>query len=388
MTNGAPVDHTALTAYVNRGWDESILPALHDYIRIPNVSPAFDPEWRAHGHMDRAVELVRQWCSQRAIAGLMIELHELPGRTPVLLMEVPAFNGGNQHDTVLFYGHVDKQPEMTGWRDGLGPWTPVVENDRLYGRGGADDGYAAFAALMAIEAAQAQGLTHNRCVVLIESCEESGSFDLPAYITALSDRLGEPSLVLCLDGGCLDDKRLWFDTSLRGLAFGTLQVDILTEGVHSGEASGVVPSTFRIIRELLDRIEDSATGEMLLPEMHVEIPADRRAQAALTGAEFTVGGHYPFVDGARPVVDDPTDQLLARTWKPTLCVTGVAGIPAVADAGNVLRPSTALHLSFRLPPTCDAEVALAAITTALTSDPPYGAHVRFRNTGAGDGWNA
>ena len=377
-----------ISAYVDRVWTDEIVPALHDYIAIPNVSALYDPQWRAHGHMDRAVELIRAWCAARSVAGLTVDVHELPGRTPVILMQIPAFGSGADDDTVLLYGHLDKQPEMTGWRDDLGPWKPVLEGDRLYGRGGADDGYAAFASVLAIEAAQTAGITHTRCVVLIEASEESGSPDLPAYLEALAHEIGTPSLVLCLDSGCLDYERWWVTTSLRGLAAGTLRVEILTEGVHSGEASGVVPSSFRICRELLDRIEDSFDGRMLLPELNVEIPPDRRHQAAETAADFPIGGHFPFVPGAEPMVADPTEQLLARTWHPSLSVTGVDGIPPVESAGNVLRPHTSLHLSVRLPPTCDHEAALAALHAALTSDPPYGAHVTFDDGQSGPGWNA
>jgi len=379
---------TDITDHVDRVWAEEIVPALHDYIEIPNVSVLFDPKWSEHGHMDRAVELVRGWCAGRAVAGLTVEVHQLPGRTPVILMDVPAFGNGSNDDTVLLYGHLDKQPEMTGWREDLGPWKPVIEGDRLYGRGGADDGYAAFASVLAIEAAQAGGLSHNRCVVLIEASEESGSPDLPAYLQALADRIGSPSLVLCLDSGCLDYERWWLTTSLRGLIGGTLRVEILTEGVHSGEASGVVPSSFRICRELLDRIEDSFDGRMLLPELLAEIPDDRREQAAATAAEFPIGRHFPFVEGAVPMVADLTEQLLARTWYPALSVTGVDGIPPVESAGNVLRPFTSLHLSIRIPPTCDHEAAREALRTALTDDPPYGAHVTFDDAHSGPGWNA
>ncbi|MGZ4764522.1 MAG: M20/M25/M40 family metallo-hydrolase, partial [Ilumatobacteraceae bacterium] len=377
-----------LTTHIDHVWDDDIVPALHDYIAIPNVSVLFDPQWREHGHMDRAVELIRAWCAGRAIAGLVVEVHELPGLTPVILMEIPAFGTGSHDDTVLLYGHLDKQPEMTGWRDDLGPWKPVLDGDRLYGRGGADDGYAAFASLLAIEAAQANGMSHTSCVVLIEASEESGSPDLPAYLQALQARIGTPSLVLCLDSGCLDLERLWVTTSLRGLAAGTLRVQILTEGVHSGEASGLVPSTFRICREILDRIEDSFDGRILLSPLHVDIPPDRRRQAAETAAEFPIGGHFPFVAGAEPMVADPVEQLLARTWYPALSVTGVDGMPPVESAGNVLRPYTALQLSLRLPPTCDHEAALEAIESALVTDPPYGAHVTFEDAHSGPGWNA
>ncbi len=382
-------DRTLLAAHVDRVWDDEIVPVLFDYIAIPNVSKAFDPLWDEHGHMRRAIELISSWCAERSVAGLTVEIHELPGLTPLIVMEVPAFGDGSNDDTVLLYGHLDKQPEMTGWRADLGPWTPVLEGDRLYGRGGADDGYSAFASVLAIEAAQAAGLSHHRCIVLIEASEESGSPDLLAHLTALADRVGTPSLVLCLDSGCLDYERLWVTTSLRGLAAGELRVDILTEGVHSGGASGVVPSSFRIVRELLDRIEDSETGRLLLAELHVEIPADRRIEAQATADAFpTAGNSHPFVDGARPMVDDPAAQLLALTWQPALSVTGVSGIPAVEVAGNVLRPHTSFQLSIRLPPTCDHAVALAALVQALTTDPPYGAHVRFAHAHSGPGWNA
>jgi acetylornithine deacetylase/succinyl-diaminopimelate desuccinylase-like protein len=378
-------------AHIDEVWDESIVPQLFDYIRIPNVSQAYDADWRANGHMTRAVELVRSWCAGRDIAGLTVEVVELPDRSPLILMEVPAFGAAatsrSADDTVVLYGHLDKQPEMSGWREGLGPWTPVMEDGKLYGRGGADDGYAAFASLLAIESAQAAGYPHARLVVMIEASEESGSPDLPAYLEAYADRIGTPSLVLCLDSGCMDDRRLWVTTSLRGLAGGNLRVDVLTEGVHSGEASGVVPSSMRIIRQLLDRIEDSLTGRILLPELWVEIPADRRAEAEQTATEFTIGEHFPFVDDTRPMSADPAEQLLMRTWYPTLSYTAIDGLPPTTSAGNVLRPYTTLHLSFRLPPTCDAAAAQAAVERALTSDPPYGARVTYTGESA-PGWNA
>lgn len=374
--------------YVDEIWRRDIVPTLCDYVAIPCVSVAFDPDWRAHGHLDRAVALVADWCRARRIDGLTVDIVELPGRTPVVLCEVAASSGVPADETVLLYGHCDKQPEMVGWRPGLGPWDPVIEDDRLYGRGGADDGYAAFASLTAIEAAQAAGVPHARCVILIEASEESGSPDLPAYLTALAGRIGTPSLVLCLDSGCLDYERLWVTTSLRGMVSGTLRVEILTEGVHSGEASGVVPSTFRITRALLDRIEDATTGRLRLPELHVDIPADRLAQARLTSTEFRVADHYPFVADAQPVSDDPLAQLLGRTWEPTLCVTGADDLPPVATAGNVLRPRTSLQLSVRLPPTCDHVRARTAIVEAITSDPPYGAIVRIDDAQSAPGWNA
>jgi acetylornithine deacetylase/succinyl-diaminopimelate desuccinylase-like protein len=373
--------------HVDARWDE-IVPVLHEYIAIPNVSESFDPQWREHGHMAEAVELIRRWCETRSIPGLTVEVHELPGRSPIILAEVPA-TGGASDDTVLLYGHLDKQPEMEGWRDGLGPWTPVLDGDRLYGRGGADDGYAAFASLTAIEAVHAAAGDHARLIVLIEASEESGSPDLPAYVEAFADRIGSPSLVICLDSGCIDYERMWVTTSLRGMATATLRVDIVDEGLHSGDVSGMVPSTFRIARTLLSRIEDESTGAIRLGSVEVEIPADRLEQAVRTAEEIgRIADHYPFVAGAGPTTDDPAEQLLSRTWRAALSVVGADGLPPTGRAGNVLRPSTSLKLSLRVPPTADAAAAAAEMARVLATDPPYGARVTVSAVESGPGWNA
>ncbi|HEY4376752.1 MAG TPA: M20/M25/M40 family metallo-hydrolase, partial [Acidimicrobiales bacterium] len=374
-------DPQAATAATDQIWEDSILPTLVDYIRVPAVSSAFDPDWAEHGYLDAVTDMARHWCEGRAVAGLSVEIVRLPGRTPVVWFEVLAFGGGDPDDTVLLYGHLDKQPPMHGWREGLGPWEPVLDGDRLYGRGGADDGYAVFASLAAIEAVQAAGGSHGRCVGFIETSEESGSPDLPAYVEHLAARIGTPSLVVCLDSFCSDYDRLWTTTSLRGLLYGVLRVDVLDEGIHAGSAGGVVPSSFRILRGLLDRIEDAATGRILLPELHAEIPPGRvdeiAALVADLGADLTP--QYPYVPGAGPTIpdDDPAAQVTARTWEPTLATIAVDGIPALGSAGNVLRPYTALGLSFRLPPTVDAAAAGRALTAALTADPPYGTRVTF-----------
>jgi acetylornithine deacetylase/succinyl-diaminopimelate desuccinylase-like protein len=372
--------------FVQRAWDERIVPALVEYVKIPAKSPSFDPQWREHGHIERAVALIRDWARSRPLEGLQIDVVRLEGRTPVLLMEIP----GHGQDTVLLYGHCDKQPEMTGWAEGLGPWTPVRRGDRLYGRGAGDDGYAAFAALTAIEALQAQGRPHRRCLVLIEACEESGSYDLPYYVEALARRIGTPSLVICLDSGCGDYQRLWATTSLRGLINGTLTVEVLGEGVHSGAAGGIVPSSFRIARALLSRLEDERTGEIRLRDFHVAIPSQRvaeaRAAAAVLGAELF--DKFPFVPGVQPAHEDPVELLLNNTWRPVLEVTGAAGLPALEDAGNVHRPTTALKLSLRVPPTLDVGQASRRLREILEADPPSRARVTFTAAAPSGGWNA
>ena len=379
---------TEAKTFIDRIWDEEVIPQLVDYIRIPNKSPSFDPDWRAHGYMDAAVDQFAAWARGKiaTVAGASLEVIRLEGRTPVIFVDIP----GAGAETVLLYGHLDKQPEMTGWSEGLGPWLPVIQDGKLYGRGGADDGYALFGALSAILALKAQGQSHARCVILIEACEESGSYDLPAYVDHLAPRLGTPSLVICLDSGCSNYDQLWLTTSLRGLGGGTLRVEVLDEGVHSGDASGIVASSFRILRSLLSRLEDEATGEILPAEFHIEIPpgrvAEARAAAAALGTE--VYDKFPFTSGMRPVTDDPVELILNRTWRPALAVTGLEGAPAIGSAGNVLRPFTAAKLSLRLPPTLDAEKAGPALKALLEADPPYGAHVTFEPEQPGSGWNA
>jgi acetylornithine deacetylase/succinyl-diaminopimelate desuccinylase-like protein len=372
--------------FVNRFWDDIVMPALTDYIRIPCKSPLFDADWEKNGHMEQAVALAVEWCRTNPVDGMDLEVVRLPGLTPLLWIEVR----GTGSDTVLFYGHLDKQPEMTGWREDLGPWKPVVEGDLLYGRGSVDDGYALFSAMAALRALQEQGVPRARCVFLIECSEESGSPDLPAYLEALAARIGTPGLVIALDSGCGNYEQLWCTTSLRGLIGGTLTVEVLTEGVHSGDASGIVPSSFRIARQLLSRLEDEETGRIVDRAFHAEIPPDRIAQAA-QAAEILgeqVYAKYPFSGGTQPLSRDPAELIVNRAWRPALSVTGAGGFQPLASAGNVLRPLTALKLSLRLPPTLDGEAATAHLKALLENDPPYGAVVRFDPKPAASGWCA
>jgi acetylornithine deacetylase/succinyl-diaminopimelate desuccinylase-like protein len=380
------VDPKALRGFVGDLWDGQIVPQLIEYIRIPNKSPLFDTQWAEHGYMDAAVDLLASWAKAQPIAGMWVDVVRLPDRTPLIFIDIP----GQGADTVLLYGHLDKQPEMTGWAEHLGPWKPVLEGDKLYGRGGADDGYALFGSLAAILALQAQGVPHARCVVLIEACEESGSYDLPYYVDHLAARIGQPSLIVCLDSGCGNYDQLWLTTSLRGLTGGNLVVKVLEEGVHSGNASGIVASSFRILRQVLSRLEDETSGRIKPRELHVDIPALRVQQAKRT-AEILGDGVYaefPMVAGMRPMDEDPAELVLNRTWRPALSITGIGGIPPLDSAGNVLRPYTAVKLSLRIPPTLDAAKGGQFLKRLLEENPPYGAQVTFEVEKAGSGWNA
>lgn len=380
------MDLERLRRFVAGHWERSVLPALCDYIAIPNQSPAYDREWASNGLLERAVELVAQWCRAQAVEGLQVEVVRLPGRTPLLWLEA----GSDGASTVLLYGHLDKQPPFEGWRPGLGPFSPVREGDRLYGRGGADDGYAVFAVVTAFCALQEQGLRLPRCVGLIECSEESGSGDLEAYVAHLHERIGRPDLVVCLDSGCGDYERLWVTVSLRGLMNGVLRVRVLDEGVHSGGASGIVPSTFRIARLLLSRLEDAETGRILLPAAWCSIPEQRKQEAEEVARVLGPGlrDAFPFRPGVRPASEDPLDLVLNRTWRPQLEVVGASGLPDVRNAGNVLRPMTELKLSLRLPPRTDATQVAAAVRSCLEENPPYGAEVTFEVAEAATGWDS
>jgi len=377
-----------LPAFMDRNWDEDIVPTLSDYIRIPNVSQMFDPDWEKHGHMDKAVALFEDWAKKRLACapGAKVEVIRSEGRTPLIFIEVP----GSAPGTVLLYGHLDKQPEMKGWSGGLGPWKPVLREGKLFGRGGADDGYAMFAAISAILALQESGTPHARCVIIIEAGEESGSPDLPFFLEHLAGPIGSVDLVVCLDSGCGNYDQLWLTTSLRGIAAGTLCVRVLTEGIHSGDGSGIVPSSFRIFRQLLTRIEDENTGAMKCPEFYVPIPEDRLAQASAAAAALgdEVFNKMPFAGSTRPMASSHKEMILNRTWKPQLAVIAIGGYPEPEAAGNVLIPFTRAKLSLRTPPTCDAPVAVDTLKRVLEADPPYGAEVRFDPLPGQTGWNA
>ncbi len=392
---------TQALAHVSQSWDGDIVQRLSDYIAIPAKSPMFDADWLAHGYLETVVRNTAQWIEAQKLEGLVLEVVRLPGRTPVIFFEVAATRSaqaGVSEQTVLMYGHLDKQPEFSGWRKDLGPWTPKYEDGKLYGRGGADDGYAAYAAIAAIAALKDQKVAHPRILGLIETCEESGSYDLLPYVDALRTRLGDVGLVVCLDSGAGNYDQLWLTNSLRGMASGVLRVDVLTEGVHSGDASGVVPSSFRVLRQVLDRLEDSATGRLLPGIFHCEVPPERLAQARTTAdilgdavykrfpwAHYDCGGATQSV---LPTTTDPLQALLNRTWMPTLSVTGAEGFPAMRDAGNVLRPFTAFKLSLRLPPLVEAVTAVQALKALLEDNAPYQAKVTFESSGGATGWNA
>ena len=384
-----PLDDIARAATAS--WHDAVVPLLMEYGRIPALSPAYDPEWESHGELDRAAELYADWARSRTLPGAVVEVVRIDGLSPTVLIDVPA-SDGDATGTVLVYGHYDKQPPFVGWSAGRGPWAPTLEGDLLYGRGMADDGYAMPSAVVALEAVRAAGGRHARCVILIEGSEESGSPHLRQVLARLADRIGIPDLVIALDSSSPTPERLWVTTSLRGAVVGTLTVEVLDHGVHSGSAGAVVPSSFRIVRHLLDRIEDADSGDLRLPELVVDPPpgtleAAGRMAAALAEAGLD-GTTFPVVPGLALQGATRADQAVRTAWLASVAVVGADGLPQTVDAGAVLRPSTSLKLVVRIPPTCDADAADAAIATALTADPPYGARVTWTGEQSAGGWAA
>ena len=374
------------TKTIDHTWDTSIIPTMSDYIKIPNKSPSFDKDWQKHGYMDQAVRLLKKWCESQPIKGMTTEVIQIEGRTPLLFIEIK----GDSDDKVLLYGHYDKQPEFTGWRDDLGPWKPVVEDGKLYGRGSADDGYALFSYLTAFRILQEQNIPHANCVIMLEGCEESGSYDLPFYMEKLKHKIDSPSLVVCLDAECGNYDQLWCTSSLRGNLVGVLSVDVLSEGVHSGSASGIVPSCFRIARELLNRIEDPKTGNILCSDLFTEISEKTMDQTKIASdiLSDSIYKKFPWVSLEKDSYETPYELMLNNTWKPILSVTGADGLPNNEIAGNVLLPNLRLKLSFRLPPPLDTKAAGEKIKKILEHKPPPNCKIKFEPESAMSGWEA
>ena len=380
------IDWEHLSEFSERIWEDSALPSLCEFIEIPALSPAFDSNWSENGHLDATIDLFISWLETVQIKGLSVSVHSLEGRTPLLLLDVEGTIPGE----VLFYSHLDKQPEFTGWSEGKGPWLPVREDPWLFGRGSVDDGYGGYCGIISLMALQEQGIAHPRCRFLIETSEESGSPDLPAYLTLLKDQLGTPDLVIVLDSGLGDYERLWITESLRGLVGGTLTVGVTSEGVHSGMASGVIPSSFRIARNLLSRLEDEETGEIIPEWLHIDLSKQLYSDA---GEIVDVLGEaivtdFPFLEGVQPQHADLVEALLAQNWKPTLSITGADGLPSIANAGNVLRSHTSLKVSVRIPPGVESEPASEKLKKLLEENPPFGANVTFELDAAANGFAA
>lgn len=376
----------AMFQWISEQVDSNLTPTIADFIRIPNQSRAYDPAYATNGLQQKACNFCIDWAKKLDVAGLKLELIEEEGRTPVVLgiVDVP------DKPTVLMYGHIDKQPPLTNdWAEGLHPYEPVIKDGKMYGRGGADDGYAFFASLLIIKALQKYGLPHNRIVLYFETDEESGSADLIHFLNQRKSQIGEPSLVICLDSGCCDYEHMCLTTTLRGVFNFNLRVDVGLEGVHSGASSGILPDSFRILRDVIDQFECSKTGK-LPSDLYVNIPPDKYTQAYELISEMNgkIDFEFPFVDGVKPVEDDGFKQYINRIWNPTLTAVGTDGIPHISNAGNVLRPYTTLALSLRLPPSLSKEEAVKTVREFFSKvQVPHNGKLTLTEGSSGQGFN-
>ena len=381
------IDIDSMVETADSIWEESILPSLSEFIEIHALSPGFAPDWDELGELQATIDLFCDWLDRQGIAGMTYKTHRIGNHSPVLLVTIEGTGSGE----VLFYSHLDKQPSRPNlWSEGLHPLKAVRRDPFLFGRGSVDDGYGGYLCVTAMKLLQEAGAPHPKATFLIETCEESGSFDLPPYLDLLSEDLGSPDLVVVLDSGGPTYEHIWVTEALRGLVAGNLSVKVSHEGVHSGMSGGAIPSSFRIQRMLLDRVENSSTGEVLIPEMHVEISDKIKQEAATLGSILgdELWKSLPVVNTLEPQTRGADQILLDINWRPAMSVIGADGMPPVQTAGNVLRTHTDLKLSFRIPPGVKAEYVQGVVKEMLEKDPPYGAEVTYHATEPADGFHA
>jgi acetylornithine deacetylase/succinyl-diaminopimelate desuccinylase-like protein len=385
MVENKDCNAEATAAYVEKWWADWYVKGLCEFIEIPNLSPMFDAEFYTNGTTQAAAKHVDDYINKLEIKGITKHSFTPEGKPPMYVYVVEA-NGNDKN--VMCYGHLDKQPWMMPWREGLGPTKAVIEGDFLYGRGGADDGYAPFSCALAIKNLQVQGLPHPRFALVLETEEESGSPNLLELLALSKEAIGTPDIMFCMDSGAFNWDQLWMTSSLRGIICLDVQIDCAHGGYHSGEVGGIVPETMRIMRHLLDRIDDSKTG-MCCEALNCEIPerfkTEAKFMAELSGPEMYK--KYHVCEGVDCMHEEGIDQMyLNNTWRANMAITGAAGLPAIQTAGNVCRPSTSMRLSIRLPPKVNPDDAYAAVTKLLTTDVPYNAKVICTSQGKGQGW--
>lgn len=353
------------------------LGALLAFVKVPSLSPRFEAEWAVKGDIEQAVETVKVWAEGLEVPGLSTTVLRLSNAPPVLLCDIPGSSPASA--TILLYGHLDKQPGQASWP----AFTPVLKEGKLYGRGAADDGYAAITALLAIKAC---GADRPRCVVILETEEESGSPHFSAYLEEIKNRIGLPALIIVLDSNIPSYGRFWVTESMRGSLNFDLRVDVLGKGVHSG-SSGLVPDSFRVLRCLLARLEDSKTGRIRLAQLHSALPPHLyRVFASLSQLDPAWLSAFPFCDSTVPLQPDTVELRLNQAWRPALTVTGVDGLPSSEKAGNVVRPYTAVRVAIRLPPDVNPVLAYKAVEKAVLAAVPSQAKVTISNCAVAEGW--
>ena len=371
---------------IDAKWDDWYVKGLSDFIRVPNLSPNYDEEFLTNGRIEQAAECVDGYINQLQIEGITKHYFQPDGMSPMVVYTVEPTQGCTKN--IMIYGHLDKQPWMEGWDEGLGPCEPVIRGEYLYGRGGADDGYAPFSAMLAVKNLQQQGVMLPRIALVLETEEESGSENLLDLLEAAKEVIGTPDYCFCMDSGAFDYNQLWLTSSLRGVCIVSLEVEFAKGGYHSGEVGGIIPETFRVARALLNRVDNAETG-MVCDDLQVEIPQWARDEAVVMAGHSGAEMHtkYNYHEGCVPMnADNLAEMYLNNTWRPNLSITGASGLPDVAIAGNVVRASTKLKLSMRLPPSAKPDEAEAKLTEILTTNVPHNAKVTVKGGHAGQGW--
>jgi acetylornithine deacetylase/succinyl-diaminopimelate desuccinylase-like protein len=382
------MDYEAALEFARAAWSPggSALEGLSAVIRIPNITSDYDPTFLTNGLVHTAISTARDWIISQGIPGATVRLFDAPGTYPVLLVDVPA---DRSDVTTAVYGHIDKMPHLdaSGWSAGLSATDPVVRDGHLYGRGTADDCYSWYLAITSLKFLISAGLPRSRVLIFIESCEESGEDEFRDFLRDIAPTLPRLDRVFILDGSRGDLGTAWFCTSLRGIVTANLDVRHLARPCHSGMATGIVPSTFRIARGLLDRVEDAATGEIHLPAARVA-PPESAAETARAVAERLAGKlAIDLIPGAQLIEGGIERRLIANWWEAGLSITGADGLPPIAKAGNVLRERTALRLSLRIPPTAERFECGRQLKETLETDPPYGAKVVCEILSCCPGWS-
>ena len=372
---------------IDAHWDNWYVKGLCEFIEVPNLTPMVDPNYLTNGLNEKAMALVDDYINKLEIKGISKKIFQPDGMTPLIVYAVDKAEGGSDAQ-IMFYGHLDKQPWMDGWDEGLGPTKPVIRGEYLYGRGGGDDGYSPFSTMLAIKNAQLQGIKHSRIVLVLETEEESGSPNLINLLNIAKDFIGNPDYLFCLDSGAFDYNQLWLTSSLRGITLMDVTVKAGKGGYHSGEVGGIVPETFRVMRHLLNRLDDPKTG-LPMEELNTELPAYARPEAermvALSGEAMCK--KYKMEEGVKYCSQDNlVEMYLNNTWRANLSVTGAGGLPDYNRAGNVVRPQTTLRLSYRLPPNMDCHKAAAIVKQKLTTDVPHDCIVEIKGDHNGNGW--
>eukprot|EP01134_Creolimax_fragrantissima_P007648 CFRG7648T1 len=381
------MDATKTQAFVDKHFQEKFVDTLSGFIKIPNCTPAFDADYLTNGHIQTAIKYILDFTDSLKIPGLTHSVYDDESRPPMVCIVYP----GEVKQNVMIYGHLDKQPFMEGrWSEGLDALTPVIRDNKLYGRGSADDGYSVLAALLSIQAAREQGVPLPRICILLETEEESGSENLLYLMeqAQVKEALGKPDICICLDSETADYDKIWVTSSLRGLAACNLKIEVMESGQHSGLAGGIVPETFTIARQLLDRLEDSTTG-VVVDEFNSQ-PDDKKRNEAKEVAEYhgsSLFTNFKLLEGVSAMSEHDLAQMyLQNVWYASLSVTGGCGLPDVSDAGNVLRPWTQLRVGIRLPPNVNGHDAAKKLEEVLTKDPPYGCKISVTGLQGGNGF--